>query len=396
MPLLSIIIPTKNRQMTALFAVKTALAIPSDDIEIIVQDCSEENSLKFQLDTLNDSRIKYYFQNDSISMTENWNRAYSHASGDYQIGIGDDDGVLPDILQVVKWAKSNELEAVGQTEPYHYFWSNFPVYHLKNRLLIKPFSGNILPKVDLYQTVLKRSKLCDDGYSIDLPMIYHRLISKKLIDKLKEVTGKFLDGTALDVYSSFALGLLCKDFTILDYPFSLRGASGQSNSGRFVVKKDKQHFDEFKYINYPDWLPKIPYVQVSIAESIYRAFLNTGNESLVSNIDKKFLYANCLLERPEEKKHILEFVDKHLNEAERSEMFQLISDIKKKKFLYNFLVSLETVDRYIPVVRIYRKLIGKKIIKLSDSMAVLEYHKNYVTKNNIKLNIPDNIKTIPV
>jgi glycosyltransferase involved in cell wall biosynthesis len=389
MPILSIIIPTKNRQMTALFAVKTALTVPSNDIEIIVQDCSDDDSLKHDLAKLNDVRIKYFFQNDSISMTENWNRAYEHATGDYQIGIGDDDAVFPEIIEVANWAKLNGLEAVGQTEPYHYFWPNFPVHHLKNRLLLKSFAGNTTRVEDLKATVLKRSKICDDGYGIDLPMVYHRLISKNLLQKLKTVTGKLLDATSLDVYSSFAIGLLCNDFTIVDYPFSMRGASGQSNSGRFVVKKDKQHFDEYKYINYPDWLPKIPYVHVSIAESIYRAFVNTGNEALVSNIDKKFLYASCLLERPEERKYILEFVEKFLTEAERSEMSQLMAEIKKKKSRYNFFVKLETVDRYFPILKIYRKLIGKKIIKLSDTMAVLEFHKNYVIENNIKLNLPN-------
>jgi len=388
MPILSIIIPTKNRQMTALFAVKTALTVPSDDIEIIVQDCSDDDSLKHDLQNLNDARIKYFFQNDPISMTENWNRAYAHATGDFQIGIGDDDAVFPEIIEVANWAKLNGLEAVGQTEPYHYFWPNFPVHHIKSRLLLKSFAGNTTSVTDLKATVLKRSKICDDGYGIDLPMVYHRLISKNLLQKLISVTGKLLDATSLDVYSSFAIGLLCHDFTIVDYPFSMRGASGQSNSGRFVVKKDKQHFDEYKYINYPDWLPKIALVHVSVAESIYRAFVNTGNEALVSNIDKKFLYASCLLERPEEKKYILEFVDNFLSEKESAEMFQLMADIKKKKSRYNFLASLETVDRYIPFLKIYRKLIGKKIIKLSDTMEVLAFHKNYVKEHNIKLNLP--------
>jgi hypothetical protein len=49
---------------------------------------------------------------------------------------------------------------------------------------------------------------------------------------------------------------------------------------------------------------------------------------------------------------------------------------------------METVDRYIPFLKIYRKLIGKKIIKLSDTMEVLAFHKNYVKENNIKLNLP--------
>jgi glycosyltransferase involved in cell wall biosynthesis len=387
MPILSIIIPTKNRQSTALFAVKSALTVPSVDIEIIVQDCSDEDLLRSELENLKDSRIRYFFQNDPVSMTENWNRAYTRAIGDYQIGIGDDDAIFPEILEVVKWAKKNNYEAVGQTEPYHYFWPNFPTYHLRKRLLLKPFNGKVSKIDDMKSTVLKRSIICDDGYGIDLPMVYHRLISKQLLEKLKNKTGKLLDATSLDVYSSFALGLLCKEFFILDFPFSMRGASGQSNSGRFVVKKDKQHFDEFKYINYPEWLPKIPYVHVSIAESIYRAFINTGNDDLVSNIDKKFLYASCLFERPEHKKYILEFVHKYLNKEEQKSMFKIIKRLKIQKIKSTFLRSLEIIDRYLPILKIYRKIIGKQIIKLEDTMEVLGFHRKYIVQHNVKLNL---------
>ena len=43
--LLSIIIPTKNRYNTVLYAINSALNIISQDFEIVVQDCSENNNL---------------------------------------------------------------------------------------------------------------------------------------------------------------------------------------------------------------------------------------------------------------------------------------------------------------------------------------------------------------
>ena len=58
--LLSIIIPTKNRYNTVLYAINSALNIISQDFEIVVQDCSENNNLFTLINNTfnNDERIK--------------------------------------------------------------------------------------------------------------------------------------------------------------------------------------------------------------------------------------------------------------------------------------------------------------------------------------------------
>ena len=387
-PLLSIIIPTKNRQLTALFAVKTALTIPSNNIEIIVQDCSADDRLGADLEKLQDHRIRYFFQNDPVSMTENWNRAYGQASGDYQIGIGDDDAVFPEIYAIAEWAASKGYEAVGQTEPYKYYWPNFPHQHARRRLFLHPFAGTVKVIDDVYSRVIERSRYCDDGYGIDLPMVYHRLISKGLLNKLKTVTGKLLDGTSLDVYSSFAIGLLCGRYVVVDYPFSMRGASGESNSGRFVVKKDKEHFDEFKYVSYPEWLPRIPLVHVSIAESIYKAFVQTNHEDLVANIDLAYLYAACLVDRPGKRPYLAGFVKKYLKTPEQKAAFRrFVIRMARKKIDRTMRIAAENVNQYIPVLTLYRKLIKKKVILLDDTMEVLAFHASYVQEHHISLKL---------
>lgn len=387
-PLLSIIIPTKNRQMTAVYAVKTALLIEGTDIEIIVQDCSADDSLRQQLAVLNDRRIKYFYQNDAVSMTDNWNRAYGNAGGAYLIGIGDDDAVFPDIYTVAKWAYENQVEAVGQTEPFQYFWPNFPIASIQKRLFVKPFAGGVTEVTDLYERVKLRSKFCDDGYGIDLPMVYHRLISRPLLDKLRAATGKLLDATSLDVYSSFAIGLLCKQFVIVDYPFSMRGASGDSNSGRFVVKKDKQHFDEYKYVSYPEWMPRIPLVHVSIAESIYKAFIQTGHEELVSNISLPYLYAVCMVDRPGKSRYLLQFVKKYLKGPGEKKQFVKYyfrqGGRKANKSIRNW---IEKVNMYIPLLSLYRKMIGKKVIRLENTMEVVDFQNKYIEEHNITLKL---------
>src|ERR1039458_3907261 len=98
-PLLSIIIPTCNRQVYAASAIRCALAIPSDDIEIVVQDCSDDDLLSSLIAPERlDKRLSYRYERPA-HMTENWNRAIGRATGEYVCIIGDDDGVIPEIVQ---------------------------------------------------------------------------------------------------------------------------------------------------------------------------------------------------------------------------------------------------------------------------------------------------------
>ncbi|MBC7476317.1 MAG: glycosyltransferase, partial [Candidatus Sericytochromatia bacterium] len=179
-PLLSIVIPTKNRQYTCLYVIETCLLIKNNDIEIIVQDCSDSNILQKQITNKfeNDSRILYQFDGTKPSMTDNWNKGYENSSGKYIIGIGDDDGILPEIYEIANWADRHSFEVVGHTEPYNYLWPDYPIKHYQGSLIARNFNSSIQYIDDLKARVKLRSKYADMGYAIDLPMVYHRLISR--------------------------------------------------------------------------------------------------------------------------------------------------------------------------------------------------------------------------
>ena len=72
----SLIIPTKNRQKTAIKAVKSATLSNYENLEIIVTDGSDDNSLGVALKEINDSRIKYFYHSKSLSMRDNWEFVY--------------------------------------------------------------------------------------------------------------------------------------------------------------------------------------------------------------------------------------------------------------------------------------------------------------------------------
>lgn len=394
-PLLSIVIPTKNRQHTCLCAIEGALLLKKADIEIIVQDCSDDEILRQQIiDKFgSDSRIIYEYINSKPSMTDNWNKAYENSTGKYIIGIGDDDGILPEVYEVAKWADSNSIDVVGHTEPYSYLWRDYPIKHYQGSLIVREFNGSVSLNENLLDTVNVRSKYADMGYAIDLPMVYHRLISRTLYEKLKSLTGKFLDGTSLDVYSSFTIGLIAEKFIIIDYPFSFKGACASSNSGRIINKKDKEHFDEFSDVDYPNWMPRIKIVHVSIAESIYRSFKNTNNEHLLPNLSLPYLYAVCIIDRPDMMMSILKLSFRYFTDFKQwFEFFKLlISKFYSIRIRRLPMFFAKKLDGILPIYSIYRKFLIKKrrIFLLNNTLEVMSFHRNYVKSRGVSLNLPN-------
>jgi glycosyltransferase involved in cell wall biosynthesis len=91
---ISVLLPTKNRLQYLKYAIESVLRQDYTDWEIIVSDnCSEEDVAGFVRD-LNDKRVVYLRTPSPVPVTDNWNNAIDHATGDYIVMLGDDDGLL--------------------------------------------------------------------------------------------------------------------------------------------------------------------------------------------------------------------------------------------------------------------------------------------------------------
>jgi len=92
----SIIIPTFNRASYISQCIDSALAQDYPNIEVIVSDnASADNTGDVVRQYSNDSRVRYFRNEENLGMTPNWRRAiYEHATGDWAIILGDDDYLL--------------------------------------------------------------------------------------------------------------------------------------------------------------------------------------------------------------------------------------------------------------------------------------------------------------
>src|SRR6476660_1561423 len=96
MPLLSVIVPTLNRPDTLLYALKTMARQPAAaDCEFIVQNNGGNPGVAEMVADLCDKRFRHFASDAVLTMSDNWEMALGHASGEYITFIGDDDGLMP-------------------------------------------------------------------------------------------------------------------------------------------------------------------------------------------------------------------------------------------------------------------------------------------------------------
>lgn len=299
--LLSVVIPTKNRQYTCLYAIESVLKIDREDIEVVVQDCSDTNILWQQvLERFgNDPRISYEHVDTKPSMTDNWNRAFERSRGRYRCGIGDDDAVMPVIYEVAQWADKNNIDAVGHRKRFEYFWSDYtftPAFagNLRVNVPERFNEVSVFKREDLDRIIARQSAIPNMDYR-QLPMVYHCLLAGKVVESLYQKTGKLVDGTSFDVYSAFALGLTINTYYVLDMPFTLPGACGSSNSNRIPQKNFNKHFSEFKTIDIDPRIPTVYNLPFTITESTQKAFANLHNTYYPQLLDLPHLYYEFII-----------------------------------------------------------------------------------------------------
>src|SRR4030042_4335622 len=93
-PILSLVIPTRNRAKYAISCIRSILTISSPRLEIIVQDNSDNDDLERMVRTsIHDSRMRYNHTTEHLDAIQNFEKAMEMAGGEYISHIGEDDSV---------------------------------------------------------------------------------------------------------------------------------------------------------------------------------------------------------------------------------------------------------------------------------------------------------------
>jgi glycosyltransferase involved in cell wall biosynthesis len=91
---ISVLIPTRDRLALLRSAVDSVLRLDDEDFELVISDNVSSENVAEYVESLSDPRVIYVRTPRLLAVTDNWNNALEHSSGDYVIMLGDDDALL--------------------------------------------------------------------------------------------------------------------------------------------------------------------------------------------------------------------------------------------------------------------------------------------------------------
>lgn len=289
MALLSIVIPTCNRPQY-LEKVVELINTYTNDTEVIISDNSDNNELHKKLSKYIESGlVTYTYVSKKISVVENFERAIKKVTGKYVTYLGDDDGIGPDIENIVRWMDKNNIDAsfsYSHRFLANYYWPGVKSKYFddkySSRLFVGKFTGEI--KIVDLATSRKEVKNAPGTGLNNLPRIYHGIVSFSLIEEIQKNYGSLFGGVSPDIYSAYQIASIAKNVVKIDYPFIIPGGSKESTAGQRVAKSDNGVLSETdhtaRFGNSLVWDKRIPeyYSPYNVwAYSLLKAVERTDN-----------------------------------------------------------------------------------------------------------------------
>ena len=302
--ILSVIIPTKDRYKYLSECLKSLVAINSDLLEIVVQDNTAENSYILNLiSEMNNLNIKYFHTSAPCSQTQNYDYAISNSTGDYVIGIGDDDSITSVAIQICLLMKKYSVDACNLSMSGYYWPDVFARPCNKT-----PLSFDLdKPKVLKYNTKKVLESYLNSGMQDlkFLPRMYHSILSRRILDKIKYATGSFCPGPSPDMSNAVAAATFLDWHIMVKYPVIISGSAFNSAAGKCLRGEHKGKLSEVKQLPTDvenGWSSKVPKIWLANTiwpESALKALTRTGNSDLTKRLNFFPMYARIFLKHPE-------------------------------------------------------------------------------------------------
>ncbi|WP_411029403.1 glycosyltransferase family 2 protein [Spongiimicrobium sp. 3-5] len=301
--LLSIIIPTKNRYNTLLPLLDYLISIKSNQLEIVIQDNSDDNNsiLKF-LNANPDRKLSYFHTNKKLSQTGNSDLAVKNSQGEYVCFIGDDDGVMPYIVDIVQWMKNEGVDVVKGHKP-HYSWPGLQISYLEedvSGVLRYKKWNNKVRSIDCKKEL--NNTLSKGGTTLTmLPCLYHGIVSRAVLDRIYAKTNSYFPGPSPDMANAIALCFYVDNYKFLDFPVVVSGKSSSSIGGQGVLHKHIARIEDVAHLpssTKNNWSTKIPkyWTGPTIwAESTIKSLEACGRSSKMNRMDFSHLYAELFV-----------------------------------------------------------------------------------------------------
>lgn len=238
---LSIIIPTRERAGTLVYTLASALDQKSDAYEIIVSDNVSEDETVDVVRNFGDPRVQYHRTSQRLSMCDNYEFALSKAKGEYVIIVGDDDAVIPGMLDLLL----DRLKSLAKPQihmwPLHIY--DWPVAHERAKAT---YVAPVLKESVLDLKAKSRRVVQLGGWKYyELPSPYHAAIPRQILDTIREKTGRVFHSTQPDVFTAMAIPAFADTAINIGKTVTFNGRSAKSNGLGFVTPNAQANIERF-------------------------------------------------------------------------------------------------------------------------------------------------------
>jgi glycosyltransferase involved in cell wall biosynthesis len=273
-PLLSVLIPTRNRakELSSLLAIIENYKIT--DVEFIVSDNSDV-SLTYRVIP----SVSYIRPNRVLNMTDNWNWLLTHAQGKFITYLGDDDAFIPsELSNLIEYARKCTSDIIW-TKHSGYGWpseGNHGNFFLSHDNKSKTISIEEI-----------RAKIMKLNHKTDLPTPYCRVIfNRKIIESFWRANpgAKFCSSRIPDISAAVKIAFLSNSQCSFDRVVFISGASKSSNGQ--LTRSGRNLSGDFQFDNlvfnpiYPGVLEELtlapPFGYITWLEAFDASFIQLG------------------------------------------------------------------------------------------------------------------------
>jgi glycosyltransferase involved in cell wall biosynthesis len=228
----SVLLPTRNRLDLLSYAIETVRRQDYDDWELIVSDNCSDEDVEGYVESLGDSRIKYFRIGEFVPVTDNWSNALEKCDGDYVIMLGDDDclmkGYFSTLNEIIEKYGSPDLV---YTSAFLYAYPGVlpgcPEGFLRSYSQGRIFKSAQEP---FWLDKAEAKTLAQSSLNFRIQFDYNMqfsLVSSKLIKEMAKY-GRFYQSPYPDYYASNAMMLKAARILIAPFPLVTIGISPKS------------------------------------------------------------------------------------------------------------------------------------------------------------------------
>lgn len=353
-PLITVIIPTKNRAETLEHTLRTCTTQSYRNLTILVSDNVSTDHTREIVEAATDPRVRYINPGQSLSMSYHWEFALSHVKEGFVTVLGDDDGFMPNAIAEAATILSETKSKALATNYGLYWWPAVFDETKENLLHISLRSGykRLNAKNELRQVIEGKK------HYLSIPCIYNSFIEVSLIEQAKKSTGSFFHSQIPDVYSSIALTGLLDEFIYSQKSLKLFGISRKSNGAAYLGKPGNKEIIQLFYQD--ETIPIHPLAYDTTCKSVSLIVGESLLQSFDAGLNQDF----------RDKFDWWVFIDAAIREAKTSgqgnkeEIFRSIGEIVSKNDLrekaiakidthtFSFKASLSVLSRIRDVVAI--------------------------------------------